>query len=225
MRIEQRPIGARRILEVHTRLVSSFGPQKNWWPAECPFEILLGALLVQHTRWSAVMEVLNRLRSETGFDPERLLAVRGPVLEAWLRPAGCHHQKARRIRAIAGWYRDQGWQQLSDLPSAALREKLLAQEGIGPETADAILLYAFRRRVWVTDRSALRLYSRLGFCQDQASDFRERVLPHIPDEIEWRKEHHALVVLHGQRFCGVAPRCTGCPLTRRCEWHQRAELS
>jgi endonuclease-3 related protein len=217
------PTGVRsRVLTIHDRLVRSFGPQRDWWPAEDPFEILLGAVLVQHTRWALVAQVLARLQRETRLDPDRLLRVRLPLLETWLRPAGCQRQKARRIRAMARWYREQGFEQLSRLSTAALREHLLAQEGIGPESADAILLYAFRRRVWVIDRSALRLYSRLGLCQDHPADFRLRILPHLPPSIAWRQEHHALVVLHGQRFCSAQPRCTGCSLIRGCDWARRA---
>ncbi|EQD34189.1 HhH-GPD family protein, partial [mine drainage metagenome] len=122
MRIEQAPTVLRRIREIHTRLVSCFGHQKDWWPAESPFETLLGAVLVQHTRWFAVAKVLDRLRCETRFDPKRLLEVRVSVLESWLRPAGCHHQKAHRIRALSAWCGEQGFGRLAHLPTALLRE-------------------------------------------------------------------------------------------------------
>ncbi len=210
-----------RIREIHTRLVKRFGSQKNWWPAASPFEVLLGAILVQHTRWSAVEQALTRLRSGTGLEPSKLLGLPIPALEALLRSAGCYRQKARRIRAISRWYESLDWEQLAGLPTALLRTALLELEGVGPETADAILLYAFGRRVWVVDRSALRLYSRLGICRDQEADFKKRILPSLPDGIEWRKEHHALIVLHGQRYCQSEPVCKGCPLNSRCAWFHR----
>lgn len=222
MRTDRSSVHAHRIQEIHGRLLDCFGHPVGWWPAASPFEVILGAVLVQHTRWAAVEKALARLESETGCDPELLLAVPPDRLESWLRPAGCHRQKARRVRALCTWWcAEEERGDLTRLPTRVLREQLLAQEGIGPETADAILLYAFRRMAWIIDQSALRLYSRLGLCGDRAADFQERVLPYLPRGVVWRQEHHALVVLHGQRFCRAEPVCLACPLSRLCRWAQR----
>ena len=151
-----------RVREIFAVLLATHGPQ-HWWPADDPFEVMLGAVLTQNTAWSNVERALASLKERTPLEPEAILALDPADLADALRPSGYFNLKARRLRAFCeSYHRAGGLDALGRLTTQELRQELLAVKGIGPETADDMLLYAFERPVFVVDAYTRRIYARLG---------------------------------------------------------------
>lgn len=214
-------------LSVYKRLYRTYGPQ-HWWPADTPFEVITGAVLTQNTAWSNVEKALANLRAAGALDAERISAASPQQLACWLTPAGYFNIKARRLRNLCAWYLSQGgYEKLRHWPTARLRQGLLSVNGVGFETADDILLYAFRRPVFVIDAYTRRIFARLGLVDHEAP---YEVLRHSFQEALEREngaatrrrqtalynEYHALVVIHGKDVCRKRPRCAQCCLRTHC---------
>ena len=209
-------IGAPRV--IFDRLLAAYGPQA-WWPARDPFEMMAGALLTQRTTWRNAEQALASLRRSDTLSPETLACLPTPDLEALIRPAGTFRVKAPRLRALAQWYIDAGgYEFLMARSTAALRAELLGLAGIGPETADDILVYAFGRPVFVVDAYARRILARYGWVG--GDEPYERLSAAVADTLgrdaAMLGEFHALLVEHGKRHCRATPRCAECPLASRC---------
>ena len=203
---------------VQERLAAAYGPQ-DWWPARDPFEMMAGALLTQRTTWRNAERAIASLRREGVLSPEALVSVPIARLEALVRVAGTFRTKAVRLKALARWYVDSGGRDaLAARPTAKLRSELLALPGIGPETADDILVYTFTRPVFVVDAYARRILSRYGWAEgDEPYDrLSAAVTRAIGADTARLGELHALLVEHGKRHCRPTPRCTGCPLAAGC---------
>ncbi len=203
---------------VYERLFNAFGPQR-WWPADSPFEVMVGAILTQNTAWSNVEKAIVNLRMRDRLDPQGILAARSDHLAGWLRPSGYFNVKAIRLKNFCRWYHERGGHAaLSRYGTGALRASLLGVNGIGRETADDILLYAFERPVFVVDAYTRRLFSRLGlFAGDEPYDtLRLAIEDRLEPDISLFREYHALIVHHAKEYCRVRPRCDGCVLSRRC---------
>ncbi|GAB3682620.1 endonuclease III domain-containing protein [Salinisphaera aquimarina] len=206
----------------HDDLSTAYGPQR-WWPtqdADNPrFEILVGAVLTQHTAWTNVDIAIAALREAGPLTAEALLAHADlPVL---IRRAGPHNVKARRLRALCQWFVDNGgFETLAAWPSAALRRELLALHGIGFETADVILLYAFERPAFVADAYAFRILERYGWWRGRRNyeRLRQQVEHAGPTaDAAFYDELHALIVAHAKQRCHKrAPDCGQCVLASRC---------
>lgn len=202
---------------VHDALLGAYGRQ-GWWPARDRFEILVGAVLVQRTTWTSAARAVERLRAEGALTAQAILA-HSDLAQA-IRTAGPHRIKAERLRSLCRWFVDAGgFSVLDGCDTPSLRRALLAQHGIGPETADVILLYAFERPRFVADAYALRILARYGMIET-GSDY-EAVRAGIeaagPDDAVFYNELHALLVAHARRHCHKsAPDCAACPLNRRC---------
>lgn len=208
---------------VYTRLLAAYGPQ-HWWPAESRFEIIVGAVLIQRTSWRNAEQALARLRAAGALALAPMAALDREVLAGLVRPAGFYRQKAARLGAISGWLVMQGGcDALDELDDAALRAAWLAQPGIGPETADAIALYAYGRPVFVVDAYARRLLARLGLVRgdEPYETLRVALEATLDAGSDCYNEFHALIVAHGKARCGVRPRCDGCVLAGDCA-HARA---
>jgi endonuclease-3 related protein len=211
-----RDLVKRRLLRLYTALARRFGPQR-WWPGRTAFEVAAGAILTQHTAWTNVDRALRVLEAHRLLDPRRLDAVPEARLAGLIRPAGTFRVKARRLRAFARFLLDRFDGRLARLrraPLVALRAELLRVPGLGPETADAILLYAARRPVFVADAYTRRVFGRHRLIPPDAGyetlrAFAER---HLPSDPRLFNEYHALLVAVGKRYCGTAPRCAECPL-------------
>jgi endonuclease-3 related protein len=189
-------------------LLRRYGPQR-WWPAESPFEVMAGAVLVQHAAWSGAERAVAALRKRRLLDPRRLLAVSPARLAALVRPAGSPGVKTRRLRALSAWL-------LAKAPGTPSRDELLSVHGIGEETADAILLYAYGRPEFVADAYARRVLARHGLAPEgagyaAAKSVFERALPR---DAGLFNEYHALLVAVGREHCRTEARCAGCPLER-----------
>ena len=207
-----------RLRTVLDRLAAAYGPQE-WWPARDPFEMMAGALLTQRTTWRNAARALAALRRAGALAPEALAGLPTADLEALVRPAGTFRMKAARLQSMARWYIDSGgWKSLAVRSTQVLRADLLGLPGIGPETADDILVYAFERPVFVVDAYARRILSRYGWAGGDESYERlsDAVASAIGRNTGLLGEFHALLVEHGKRHCRATPRCMRCPLAAQC---------
>jgi endonuclease-3 related protein len=202
---------------VFDALLAAYGPQ-HWWPADDAFEIMVGAILVQRTAWRNAEVALGQLRLRELLAPESLAAAEVEVVRECIRSAGFFQSKAARLIGLAEFVqRSGGVASLTDSTTSELRELLLLQKGIGPETADAILLYAFHRPAVVIDEYLRRFAQRWTASPVRIPDgtLRQWVAATIRDVIRLN-EMHALVIRHGRESCGKIPRCGQCELKTRC---------
>ncbi len=225
-----------RLLTIYDRLLGHYGPQQ-WWPGDTPFEVMVGAVLTQNTSWTNVEKAIANLKEKDLLDPERIVSAPAERLAARLKPAGYFNVKARRLRNLCRWYLDNGGHaRLSRWGTDKLRHALLSVNGVGRETADDILLYAFHRDVFVIDAYTRRIFSRLGLVG--AEHGYEHLRQHFETKIKKERgagngqnppaktekralvgvfnEYHALIVNHGKDVCKVRPRCSACCLNRHC---------
>ncbi len=209
-------------MSIHDALLAYYGSQ-SWWPTRTgsAWEIMLGAILTQHTSWRNVEVALGNIETRWGADglrrPEVLIDAPLEEVTAAVRTAGFYTQKPERIRTLAGFVVENGGPEAlaaSGDGVEELRGKLLALKGIGPETADAILLYALGRAVFVADAYALRLCIRWGLVRPNASyhDVQRVFMDNLPHDAGLFNEYHALIVLHAKRICKPRPVCEICPL-------------
>lgn len=209
------PHEARAVFE---RLLEQHGPQ-HWWPGDTPFEIMVGAVLTQNTAWRNVERAIANLRQAGLLDARGIAEAEAPRLADLLRPSGYFNVKADRLRHYCNWYLGAGgFEVLRSWPTDKLRHALLGVKGVGPETADDILLYAFQRPVFVIDAYTRRIFSRLGLCSPEAGyeSLRHAFEHALPPDVALFNEYHALVVAHAKDICRPCPRCTECSLRRRC---------
>lgn len=205
--------------KLYRRLHAVQGPS-GWWPGESGLEIALGAILVQHAPWAGAARALGNLRAAGVLHDARALRALPPgQLEALVRPAGTFRVKARRVRAFLDWlHREHAGDvaRLSEVSGDGLRAALLEVPGIGPETADAIALYAAGHPFFVIDASTRRLLARLGLAAPDATYEELQALFHaaLPREAPLFNEYHAQIVRHGQAWCRARPRCETCPLRK-----------
>ena len=202
---------------LYQRLLAAHGPQ-GWWPADGPLEIMAGALLVQRTTWEAAETALAALRRADLLSPTGLAKAPPRTLEGLVRPAGFYRTKAARLRGLGQFLlREGGVEQLAAFPTGELRRLLLTLPGIGPETADAIVLYAFGRPVVVIDAYLRRLSCRLlgTFEPPSDDDLRASIASAITATADLN-EFHALVIAHGKTVCAPRPDCSRCALRSGC---------
>ncbi len=214
------PTAERTLSGIFRRLSRHYGPQ-FWWPAESPTEVVIGAILTQNTAWTNVERAIARLRDAGRLSFDRLHDLSEGELAELIRPAGTYRIKARRLKAfIDALYRDYGGSLALMLsgPLEQARARLLALHGIGPETADAILLYAGGRPSFVVDAYTQRMLRRhhlIDAVRSQSSAYEStRRLFHesLPPDAAMFNEYHALLVQLGKRHCRATARCEGCPL-------------
>jgi endonuclease-3 related protein len=205
--------------EYYNSLFTALGPQ-HWWPGDTPFEVIVGTILTQNTSWTNVEMALANLRGEGLLTIEGLERVNQQHLAKLLRPAGYFRQKARKLKAFVGFLRAEyvgSVRRMFAMPTLALREKLLGVWGIGPETADSILLYAGQQPVFVVDAYTKRMFARHGWIGEKAKyeDVRWMVERQFPGDVKRFNELHALIVHTGKNWCRPhEERCGECPLGR-----------
>lgn len=215
-RLPERPVQNTPSL-YYQALFDHLGPQ-NWWPARTPFEVIVGAILTQNTSWTNVERAIANLRRANLLTPSALERVPFTRLASLIRSSGYFRQKAKKLKAFVRFLRDQHSGSLARMfrtPTLALREKLLAVHGIGPETADSILLYAGKKDVFVVDAYTRRIFSRHGWVADNVSyeELRSKIEAALPRDVSRYNEFHALLVMAGKNWCRTRePRCSECPL-------------
>jgi endonuclease-3 related protein len=216
----KRPAESSRLLRRYYRaLCVALGPQ-HWWPARTPFEVIVGAILTQSTAWVNVERAIANLRRARLLTPRALLRVRRARLARLIRPTGYFRQKARKLKAFVRFLEAEyggSLQRMWATPTAELRARLLRVHGIGPETADSILLYAGGHPVFVVDAYTKRILKRHGLLDERADYEQTRSLfeAALPRDPQLFNEYHALLVAVGKRWCRPQqPRCETCPLGR-----------
>ncbi|MGH9731866.1 MAG: endonuclease III domain-containing protein [Candidatus Acidiferrales bacterium] len=203
-------------LYYHT-LYESLGPQA-WWPAKTPFEVIVGAILTQSTNWTNVERAIANLRREHLLTPRAMARVSPAHLASLIRSSGYFRQKAKKLKAFVRFLREEysgSLKRMFRTPTAELREKLIGVHGIGPETADSILLYAGAKEIFVVDAYTKRILSRHGWVSDKATyeEMRTLIESHLPRDVSRYNEFHALLVNVGKNWCRPRdPHCSECPL-------------
>jgi endonuclease-3 related protein len=208
-------------LQIYKKLHSHFGPQ-NWWPAETPFEVIIGAMLTQNTSWSNVEKAIENLKKQDLIDPEKLHNIENKKLEKLIISSGYYRQKTKKLKNFTTflWKKYNGeLKKLFDLPYSRLREELLSVKGIGKETADSIILYAAGKPVFVIDAYTKRVLSRVGITKEKDYDKLQKLFhKKLPQDTQLFNEFHALLVILGKNYCKRNPKCNDCPLNQVCEY-------
>ncbi len=197
-------------------MLEHYGPQ-NWWPGDSPLEIMIGAVLTQNTSWKNVEKAIENLRQADLLHLGRLHAVRIEELAEIIRPSGYYRLKAKRLHNLIDYVMqkydgDLDW--MFSHSVSKLREELLSINGIGPETADSILLYAGNLPAFVVDTYTARILKRHGWIDWEAGyhEIQDHFVSQVPAEVAHYNEFHALIVRTGNQFCRKTPKCEGCPL-------------
>jgi endonuclease-3 related protein len=207
----------RKLEKIYQTLYTHYG-DLQWWPADTPFEVIAGAVLTQNTAWTNVEKALKRF--DGGLSPERVMAMPIEELQEIIRPAGFYKQKSQYLKAVTKWFigNDCDIDRIKSRPLPDLRFELLQIRGVGNETADSILLYAFDLPSFVVDAYTMRLFGRLpieaGRTYTEVKNFCEGALPR---DAELYNHFHALIVHNGKEHCKKKMDCTGCPLEGHCE--------
>jgi endonuclease-3 related protein len=204
--------------QVFQGLFDEYGPQ-HWWPGDTPFEVMVGAILTQNTAWINVERAIANLKANKALSAEGILAAPEKVLAEWLRPSGYFNIKAKRLRNFCRWYMGVGqYDALSTWDSHTLRKALLSVNGVGPETADDMMLYAFERPVFVIDAYTRRLFRRLGLITGDETYEQLRTIfeENLPADVLLFNEYHALIVQHAKDICKKRPQCDECLFAEKC---------
>lgn len=214
----KRPPNTSAVLpRVYSALYSAFGPQ-HWWPGSTPFEIAVGAILTQNTSWTNASRAVNELERRRLLHPKRLHGLSTRKLAPIIRSSGYYNQKALRLKRFVRHLicRHQGsLRKMKSRPVEALRKELLGLSGIGPETADSILLYALDKPVFVVDAYTRRVLTRHSLVSPKVSyeEIQRFFVENVPRSLQMYNEYHALIVRLGKEFCRPkTPRCDLCPL-------------
>jgi endonuclease-3 related protein len=206
------------LVKIYTSLFDHFGPQQ-WWPGETPLEVLVGTVLTQNTNWSNVSRAIGNLKKENLLSFATLDSLSEAELAENIRPSGYFNLKARRLKNLLALIRQE--EPAGDLDlffsreTSTLREKLLSVKGIGPETADSILLYAAQKPVFVVDAYTYRMLTRHGLIGQETdyAEMQELFMDTLPADVNLFNEYHALIVRLGKEYCKKSrPRCQQCPL-------------
>lgn len=208
----------RRLRAIYQALRAHHG-HLDWWPGDGAFEIAVGAVLTQNTAWTNVEKAVTRLRERHLLAPGPMLDCPQAVLAEAIRPSGYFNVKARRLQALCrAWLDAGGVAGLAALDTATLRQRLLAVHGVGRETADDILLYAFERPVFVIDAYTRRIFTRLGLVAGEPGyeALREAVEGALGPDVALYNDYHAQIVALGKATCRPRPRCPTCPLAGQC---------
>jgi len=207
-----------KLMEIYELLLGRFGPQ-HWWPGESPFEVIAGAVLTQNTNWTNVEKAIANLKLAGVLSPGAIHKMAPASLAELIRPAGYYRLKSKRLKNLIDRIFDEYGGDLTAMETVEtglLRQALLSVAGIGPETADSILLYAFGRPVFVIDAYTARVACRHGLAEPEAdyAQLQDLFQSNLPPDVKMFNEYHALLVRLGKEHCRRLPRCVGCPLER-----------
>lgn len=203
-------------LRIYDALFKAFGPQR-WWPGETPIEVIVGAILTQNTAWGNVERAIANLKAARLLSVAGLTSAPQQRIAQLVRPSGYFNQKAVKLKAFTDFLSGEFGGSLDRMArerTQSLRRKLLDVHGIGPETADSILLYAFGKRVFVVDAYTIRILSRHNLIPENTPyhEAQRFITARVPKSARLYNEFHALIVRLGKDFCRKTPRCESCPL-------------
>ena len=199
------------MLNLYKTLLNVYG-RRNWWPTISDnkrFEIILGAILTQNTSWKQVEKAIVNLKNNDLISQDAIRKVSLRRLACLIKPSGYFNQKAKRLKIINQFLEE------NENPT---REQLLEVNGIGPETADSILLYAFNQPYFVIDAYTKRIMQRLGYKEESYDELQSLFQNNLPNDYKIYNEFHALFVEHAKTYCRKKPLCQKCPLNSRCNY-------
>lgn len=206
------------LTDIYNTLYKSFGPQ-NWWPGDTPFEIAVGAILTQNTNWGNVEKAISNIKRQKALNAKKLHDMPHEELALLIKPSGYFNVKAKRLKGFLSYLTSHyggsmARMQKKGLPQ--LRQELLKVNGIGPETADSILLYALQKPTFVIDAYTKRVLQRHGVVGQDATyhEMQELFHENLSPDVSLYNEYHALFVMVGKEYCRPKPKCKGCPLEK-----------
>ena len=204
------------LLQIYQKMFDALGP-RHWWPGETPFEVIIGAILTQNTNWSNVEKAIKNLKTAGKLSPEGMYELSVTELAELIRPSGFFNIKAKRVKAFINWLFSRYEGNLSKMFAQdlqALRGELLSVKGIGPETADSILLYAGNMPTFVVDAYTHRIFSRHELIPEESTydEMKSFFEENLPEDVQLFNEYHALIVNIGKTFCKTKKVCEPCPL-------------
>jgi len=205
------------LLDIYKLLYKRFGP-RHWWPGDTKLEIIIGAILTQNTAWSNVEKAISNLKKSDLLKVKRLSQVSRKRLARLIKPSGYYNIKSQRVKEFLGFLNsryDGKIEKMFRTKTSKLREELLNVKGIGPETADSILLYAGQKPVFVIDSYTKRVFSRHRYIHEDASyeEAQEFFVKNLPRDVKLFNEYHALIVELGKNLCkSKKPLCSECPI-------------
>jgi endonuclease III related protein len=204
------------LMKIYNKLYQAYGP-RNWWPGDTSFEVMVGAILTQNTSWKNVEKAIQKLKGKGVLNPRGIHRLKESQLASLIKSSGYYRIKTGRLKSFVEFLFEEydgnimkmGRERLGEL-----REKLLKVKGIGPETADSILLYGLKKPIFVVDAYTKRILSRHGFISEKASyeKVQKLFMDHLPVDEKLFNEFHALIVYLGKTLCKKIPRCELCPI-------------
>ena len=208
------------ITQVYKKLLHQHAHQ-SWWPAESKFEVMVGAILTQNTAWTNVEKAINNLKSSGLLSANKIAKSSHTKIAKLIKPSGYFNVKTKRLQRFCEWFVNKGkYERLRYWSTEKLRKELLNVYGVGHETADDILLYAFRRPVFVIDAYTRRIFSRLSCIEGKElyDELRLKFEAQLPANAKLLGEYHALIVQHGKIICKPKPNCSACSLKSICKY-------
>jgi endonuclease-3 related protein len=211
------------LIDIYRRLFERFGPQ-HWWPADEPFEVIVGAILTQSAAWGNVEKAIANLRAAEALSAGALRRLSRPKLAKLVHPCGYYNAKALKLKSFAFWLGNHYEDDLASLfknSTDDLRQQLLSIHGVGRETADSIILYAANKPVFVIDAYTRRIVNRLGLApeKDSYAAYQAFFMEHLPANTKLFNEYHALLVSQGKSICRRRPLCEQCCLNDICQFY------
>jgi endonuclease-3 related protein len=206
----------RILMNIYRRLYQAYGP-RHWWPGESAFEVMVGAILTQNTSWRNVEKAIQKLKGKGNLNPEGIYHLKKQQLASLIKSSGYYRIKANRLKAFVGFlfedYRGD-IERMRKERLGTLRQKLLKVNGIGPETADSILLYGLKQPIFVVDAYTKRVLLRHGMVSEGASyeEIQRLFMDYLPHDEKLFNEYHALIVHLAKTLCKKIPKCDICPL-------------
>lgn len=212
-----------QLLQIYSLLLTRYGDQ-YWWPANTQFEVIVGAVLTQFIAWRNVVKAIDNLKEKNLLDVHKLYECDIELIKELIRPAGFFNRKAVILKSLVTFIVENyegDLDRMFQTPIDTLREKLLKVKGIGPETADSILLYAGNKKIFVVDAYTVRIFTRLGFLKEDEKyhQVQEFFIKNLPKEVDLYNQYHALIVKLGSECCSrKKPKCSECVLRELCQF-------
>ncbi|MDA0524593.1 endonuclease III domain-containing protein [Methanococcoides alaskense] len=200
------------VCDIYEALLEKIG-HLQWWPADTPFEVVIGTILTQQTKWTNVEKAIKGLKKYDLIEPGKLARADLGLIEGLVRGCGFYRQKAKRLKDIAGFFAREGTDNILSMPTPQLRNLMLSLNGVGNETADSIVLYAADKPKFVIDAYTTRIMKCIGI-EGNYMQLQEMFEKNLPEDVPLYKEYHALIVEYAKKYCGKK-QCDDCVLTKR----------